>query len=617
MAIASVVWVGMISAGGPPARGEPPEEPTLLVERVIPNKILYSLNENASAQVWLKNNSARAESGTLVATEVRGLNDSREVARLDVSLPPKSERKDISISWNVGPWMYGREIRLDFVRDGKVVSSASEFYQVADDWLRVNIIAGWKPDPTGPKDLGNFETYVNHGMQFAWAPDDFGDMTPDLDGWYSGQALYGPFNLDAFKARIKGRQSKGIKMSTYAKFEFCGPSGFEFARQHPEWVVRKKNGSFHTGYKALSPLDLAQPITHKQPDWEPGIVDFYEPEAVKYGAREIIASAKMFGWDGAMFDGHFAVFPGYSWDGKPTPHGKNPNELSARNVRLCREIIRKELPNFALWYNGVDNQVVKQPFDSIWGNGGGPETQEAALEDPNSGHLVEVQGPGFIQKTWRYWYDFYAQRRDETVQRFGTVMNSGWLWNYDLSRSLTPEEIKASRQAWAAASHMGAIFLAFQVHPCWNTTYASRPFTQFMTRYSNFLWARDIKAIKNPEEIITVKSSRPLWWKKSVYLRETSGGAEYLIHLLNSPTTKKPDWKVVGDPPAASNVEVTLMLQKGSSEAKAWALRPYEWREAPRRPWQVELEVEKTEEGAVVRVPSFHYYTLVVFRIEK
>ena len=594
-----------------------PAQAEVIVERVVPDKVLYKLNENASAAVWIKNTGDEAAQGEIVAYETRGIDAERKVATVNITLAPGEQKKDVSVSWNVGPEMYGRGLRVDFVSGGKTVSSAGEFYQVADQWLRVNIIAGWKPGDDLPQDLRLFETYNNHGMSFAWAPCDFSDMTPDTDGWYSGQAMYGPYSLEGFKARLKGNQAKGKRNSTYAKRTYCGPNGHELARQHPEWVIRKKNGSFFTGYRSLSPVDLAKPITHKQPSWQGGAMDFYDPAAVEYGAREIVASAKMFGWDGAMFDGHFNILPGYSWDGQLTPRGENPNELSARNIRLCREIIRKELPNFALWYNGIYEAVIAKSFDDLHGNGGGPETQVACLEDPNSGLLIEEQGLGFITESWEHWYDFYGDRRDETVQRFGTVMNSGWLWNYDLSRSLSPEEIEASRQAWVAANHMGAIFLAFQVHPCWNTTYASRPFTQFMTRYSALIWDIDVKKMDEPEKIFDVKSERDLWWQKAAYAKENEEETLYILHLLNTPTTEKPDWKVPQEPPVASGVEVMFNVPAGRTVENAWALRPYEWGEKVHAPVQTQLEIENTGEVAKVNLPPFHYYTLAVFRLKK
>jgi len=605
----------------------------VIVERVVPNKILYSLNENASAAVWIKNSGSEAAQGTLVAYETRGLDAQRKVATVNIALAPGEERKNVSISWNVGPRMYGRELRVDFVSGGKTISSASEFFQVADLWLRVNLVTAWKPADFLPQDLGLFETYNNHGMQFAWAPDDFSDLTPETDTWYSGQVMYHK-STEGMKADIKDAHAKGIKISTYAKYMFGGSAGFEFARRHPEWVLREEDGSFFNYSSPISPLDLAKPVTERQPFWQYGVVDFSDAAAVEYGAREIAASAKIFGWDGVMFDGHFFAHGGYSWDGMPAGHGKSLDELSARNTRLCRDIIRKEFPNFSFWYNGTYRLTADKKLELIIA--GGPQTMQACLEDPNSSMLVEKQGPQFVTVSWRHWYDWYAEQPGygEVVQKYSSPVNSGWLWNMEVLDGLTPEEAKAARGAWVAANHMGAIFLAFNLHPCWNTTYASRPFAQFMTRYSALLWDTGIKRIE-AEKTFRVKSTRELWWKKSAYVKDTykeivypvlnspdfakasSGETLYLLHLLNTPTTEKPVWKIPDDPPAASDVEVDFRAPAGEAVEKAWALRPYQWDETERSPVQVELEMEKITGGVKVKVPAFHYYTLVAFKLKK
>ena len=593
-------------------------EDEVVIENIRPNKILYSLNENASARVTLTNKSAAGQNGTLVLTELRGVDGSRNVGRIPVTLAGGQTGMEIVAAWNVGPEMYGREIRVDFVSDGKKVSSASEFYHVADKWLRVNMITGWKPAPEDPQDRGIFESYQNHKMYFCWAPCNFSDLTPDLDTWYSGYQSYGPYNAKGFKAQLSNLQRKGIRTSSYLRYEACGPAGFEFARRHPEWIVRKRNGSYHLSYHSLSPIELAGTISDKPSlKAQTAVVDFYEAAPVVYGAQEAAASAKMFGWDAMFFDGGcYYVYPGFSWDGQPTPHGQNPNELTARNVRLFRETVRKEFPDLVIWHNGMSPSSVNRPFDSLHGNHGGLEASAAVFEDPDSGRLIEEQGGGFIRKPWAHWYDFYADRRDE-VKDTKTVLNSGWLWNYGLNQSLNEEEIKASREAYAAASHTGAIFTAFGIHPCWNITYGARPFAQFMTRYSTLLWDTDIDPVEDAEKVFKVVSERELWWKRSAYVKQNERETLYLVHLLNKPTTEMPDWKEVGDPPAAEDVSVTLNVPVGKDVEKAWALRPYQWKEVPQTPVQRELEIENTEGGIKVGIPAFRYHTLVVFKMKR
>ncbi|MBA7548620.1 hypothetical protein ES705_41084 [subsurface metagenome] len=336
----------------------------------------------------------------------------------------------------------------------------------------------------------------------------------------------------------------------------------------------------------------------------------------------------MFGWDGVMFDGHFFVHGGYSWNGLPAGRGKDTDwiskdldELSVRNVRLCRDIIRKELPNFAFWYNGTYQLLPPKGLELVIAPG--PKTTDAALEDPNSSMLVESQGPNLLRHTWRYEYDRYADQpgHSQAVRKYSAVVNSGWLWNMNVP------------VAWVATNHIGSLFLAFNLHPCWNGSYAFRPSTQFMTRYSSLLWDVGIKRVE-AKNIFRVTSSRELWWGKCAYVKDTykklvspaldsaeltrasSGETLFLLHLLNTPTTEKPGLKVSKDPPAASDVEVFFRVPAGKSVEKAWALRPYEWGEVNRMPVQVELEMKKISGGVNVKVPAFHYYTLVVFELE-
>ncbi len=154
-------------------------ESPLVIESVRPNKVLYKLDENATAKITLTNKSGREQKGTLVVTEFRDLNESRVVARVPITLAPNETKKEVVIRWNAGPSMYGRELRAEFGQPGVPAPRASEFYQVADKWIRVNIIShmGEEKKP----ELGPFDSYSNHGMWFSWAPSDFGDLPPDLD----------------------------------------------------------------------------------------------------------------------------------------------------------------------------------------------------------------------------------------------------------------------------------------------------------------------------------------------------------------------------------------------------------------------------------------------------
>ena len=601
----------------PAVQAQSREDTPVVVKRVIPSKILYGFNEQATVTVWLKNNSDKKQVGTLILRESWDINESREIGRSDISIAPGEEKRDISFSWNVGDVMYGRAARAEFMQAGEVVTSGEEFFSVADDWLRVNIIVAHSSTP----ELGPFDLYGNHAMLYSFAPCDFSELSPDEEKWYSGQAGYHIVKSEVISA-IAGNHKKGIRTSAYASWSFSGSTGREFTRQHPEWVLRNKNGSYHRRFTQISPLDASRPITDKASAIPGGVVDFYDTGAVKFGAEEIVRGIRMFGYDGVFFDGFYTLFPAYSWDGEYTPHGKNPNELSARNVRLCRQIIRESFPHCALWYN-VSPDWPKGPFEQTWSNSGGLESFAELSSDANSGTLFEFMGatlkdPG-DWSIWRNLYEHYANRRDERIgggwapQARGAVVNSGYMFNIDFKRNMTEKEYTATRDVWTVANHVGSFFLAQQLHPCFNSSSSWRPITQFMTRYSTLLWDQEVKKVVNSTEIVKVASSRPVWWQESVYRREGKGYVDYLVHLINTAEKERVDIRATQDPPAAEDVIVQLTPAEKIGSVEAYAMRPYYY-EGPHVPAQFKLTPDVRGSSVRIEVPPFRYYMLVAVR---
>ena len=81
-----------------------------------------------------------------------------------------------------------------------------------------------------------------------------------------------------------------------------------------------------------------------------------------------------------------------------------------------------------------------------------------------------------------------------------------------------------------------------------------------MTRYSRFIWARDIRAV--PPQIagqdVQVKSGEELWWKRLVYQRKTAAGRDVIIHLLRIPPTPKVDYAWADKSSLLQGVQVTI-----------------------------------------------------------
>ena len=86
------------------------------------------------------------------------------------------------------------------------------------------------------------------------------------------------------------------------------------------------------------------------------------------------------------------------------------------------------------------------------------------------------------------------------------------------------QEPGATKWGWPAWNHVMSLLIATQSHLASSFVPSHRPGMQFMTRYSRFIWARDIRVV--PPQIVQqdvqVKSAEELWWKQFVYERKTT-----------------------------------------------------------------------------------------------
>jgi len=264
------------------------------------------------------------------------------------------------------------------------------------------------------------------------------------------------------------------------------------------------------------------------------------------------------------------------------------------------------------------------------------------LSAPQSCILVEHrfhEQAGSRFNDWRRCYDTYARERDAMTQRYGGPVIAGYTWGMRFK-----ERDKKSRFYWATSNHLSALYISTQLHVATNPNPSLWPGTQFMTRYSGLLWRRDVKVIAQPERLLTVASTRPVWWKKLVYRRPTPKGEDVLVHLVRVPETAAVDIYRTQDP-APAEATVALDVPSGKRVRRVWALqmRGYvddtsrggapvkmTWKKVAGKqqqvhtagsmcrfgPNQVELPQKTKGRRVQVAVPAFPFHTLVVFRLE-
>ena len=110
----------------------------LEVIRVLPNKINYRLREDAIISVTVANRGDNEDSAELFLFDKWDLGKEKLIAKMPVRLAGKTE-KTFRIPWNTGEIRYGHESRAVLKKDGKEIAAKSEFFNVINEWWRVNI----------------------------------------------------------------------------------------------------------------------------------------------------------------------------------------------------------------------------------------------------------------------------------------------------------------------------------------------------------------------------------------------------------------------------------------------------------------------------------------------
>jgi hypothetical protein len=586
------------------------------ITTVRPNKIVYPDGEAGTAAVTLTTAQPAAQAVTLRATLLWDIDQSHALPEQAVTLPAKGS-VTAQIAWPAPAARYGHELRVEALVNGAVVDTGRQFFGVHRDWMELVTVANEYPNIE--RTDWPFFSYSNLQHWFAWAPADYAGNAPATDTWYAGQVRWKQTKQSIVDAVAKCH-AMGIHCTFYNNSFSNGAVGLEWARRHPEWVVRERNGLPLLGG---NPFAAARPPTEEQTGGMGHVqIDFSTTPVIEWGAQNVLDSVTMFGWDGMFWDcSGCYVFPGFSWDGQATPHGQNPDALTARNFTLFHNLVRKKHPTFGVWVNG-SIEGFSEPFWSRFGNGGGLPTLEALLRQPQTALLSEFrhhEAPGTHFNNWVRARDAYLSQRDAITQRFGAPVVCGYTWpGYGFGEG-NQKAYEGARYTWTASNHLMALYLASQMHIATNPNPCMWPGTQFMTRYSALLWARDLRTLPDAHTRFTAALNRPVWWEHFAYHRPTPAGEELLLHLVNVPETETVDILRAADPPPAAGT-VTLTLPHGATLKGAWALRMRDY--APGRatcrqgPSQTALTAKVEGGRATVTVPPFLYHTLLVFRVE-
>ena len=628
------VKVEAVSSGAGYKPGERAARPgAVTVTDVRSNKVRYNENETAATVATIVNQTGTALPVTVVANMIIGLDEARELARGPMTLQPGENKWPFNYS--VGPETYGRAIEVQCLNaKGELLDRWQEYYAVAAEWFRVQQHVGAAFAKNYKTD--NWVTYYNQVHYFANEPTDFGVHAGDFEEYLSPQVGY-HLNMPAKKAQIAYYKSIGAMATIYQNCSYSGHMGYDMIRQHPEFALYDANGQLAVDpvYGGVpNPMEIASPIEigpkrqvrkpyldRKITPWGHGAVNTARQEVIEFEANSVKEYAKILGFDGVYTDGNWGIQNGYGYDGKPNVATSDAAEymrLNARNHRVFSAILKQDDPNFGTWYNWAYNYcdyMLNLGQKSYLGSGVkgdvGDDTVRAAAVR-NTMFLLEIQDT-FSKSDSRWTFPVYhlnmlADNRDQMMQKYGCNMIVGYLFPWR-----EPENPGANRWGWPTLNYFGAQLIATQHHLAGGFVPSMRPWLQFATRYSRYVWAPEVKVVADPEQVVRVTSPEELWWKRLVYKLPTDQGYDLIVHLVRIPPMKKWDIDWLDEPVPLTAVSLRATLGKAQLR-DAWMIRPYDFDE-PQQPVQEKMAAVVKKGQATVTVPSFRYHAMLVFRV--
>ena len=612
----------------------------LTITELRSNKVMYVENETATTAATLVNETAHDLKGTLRARLIVDLDTVREIAAVKDFTIASGEEKGWEFSYSVGPETYGRAIEVEFLdNSGTSRDRWQEYYAVAEEFFRVHQHSYQIATKYWPSDPHIF--YFNQSHYFAHEPTGLGVEPFDAEVYIAGQVGY-RINMANRKAQMAHNRRTGIANSFYVIGSFDSQMGYEQVRQHPEFIIYDANGQpaqdpIYGGYP--NPMELASPLEvgpkrkemkikpyldREITPWQHVNMNMANEDAVRWAIERMKVYAEEWGFDGLYWDGCLGVWSGYNHQGtKNVPSGKYEDfvSLGARNHQLFNQILKRDNPNFGTWLNwgleGATGDFAKRNGITIWlGSGveGDPLDDNVRAATNASNVMLLDEHAEFAGSDYRKLLTDRLRSRDHYVQKYKANHLIGYA-----SAGVNVQEPGPSKWGWPAWNYVLSQLIATQSHLASFFVPSQRPSFQFMTRYSRFIWAPDIKAIPPDETqaMIDVQAAEELWWKRLIYERKTETGHDVIIHLVRIPPTPKVDYEWADEPIPLADTTITINLQEdsGATLQTAFACRPYHYEES-QQVVETKLPARVNNRQLTMQVPPFRYHTMVVLRFE-
>jgi hypothetical protein len=325
----------------------------LEVSNLEVDKIHYRPGEAPAVSVTVRNYAPRARNIEAVTELLTELDTVIPVDKRQLTVPA-SGAAELTCKGPVltQPWGYAVHTRL--LEDGATRTEASEYFTMHDNMWACMMIGTMPGQCTRDVTvesaracaLSNKKHYGNFAEHFVWAPDDFGDYTPDTEYWYGGQGCYAG-SIRGTHAMIDEGHKVGMTYALYANlWGGGGPPSYEMIRRHPDWG---KPSFYNTEWMERWGKDPGMHV------WIMCNNNYDNPAPFHWHAKEIIATHRIYGWDAIRYDSYTNI------------QGDDPK------LRLVKADVAKVAPEVQWGYNTIvpgSVDLYPDAFRELCRNGG-------------------------------------------------------------------------------------------------------------------------------------------------------------------------------------------------------------------------------------------------------
>ncbi len=640
--------------------------PPLVITAVVPNKLRYREGEAGTVSVTVRNLIDQPRTASLGVQLTGGLEDPAALPGQEISLAAGAAG-EVAVRLPALSGRYGYAVTATVAMAGQVLDRREEYLCVHDSPYAV--YAGNRdvepPLGYGPwhwlvVDCGPSDDEIDQGVHwaraeyttccevYAWSPGDVFGLAPDEPFWFRGTQSAWLTSKRVLQRLIGGLRRHGIGVIGYLNAAATGEPALRTMRRHPEWFAYSQRSGDTDTYSVgeiqrqrawLAGFDRARYRAEGDPSapgfqgtpaewqrlrafWEAqakaansptAMVGYFtancrRPEVVEAIADQVIASARMFGWDGLRWDcGHLNT--GTLWgdyrtlyDFSGAPLAMTPDEMVAQTVanqQAFKRRIRQAVPGYVFGTNyGSLQETATYPAmtDELCRDGGWMLDEVAS----------DYQQPQSPYHTWDRYYAVMCDSAEVVTRRGGHYHPYG------------PNRYGSTHQAdrlydtiFRLAGH-GHPFM-----PYYNSCLPAGNYAQFAVRFGRFLFDPAMRRVEPAATVARVDAPQRLWWEKSVR-RLMDGGSEYrIVHLINPPvTTDLETNREERLPEPVRGVKVAVAPPADKRQVRAWLLTAEsDQLTDPPGPRAVPLAVSSGAWPSVT-VPQVRYWNLVVWRFD-